>query len=57
MRLTEEVAQAMTTAGNNLLKAAESRDPQLMLAVLINTCEHLPDYKNVMLNNRDRVKK
>jgi len=57
MGQTEVVADAMRVAATNLAKAADSGDPQLMLAVLINTCEHLPSYKDAMLNNRERVRK
>lgn len=39
-----DVCDAMYTASDNLLKAVESGDADLMEAVLVNTLDALPSY-------------
>jgi len=43
-----DIDAAMTLAGRNLVDAADSQDPELMEAVLVNVLYALPSYLEVL---------
>jgi hypothetical protein len=43
-----DIDSAMTLAGRNLVDAADSQDPELMEAVLVNVLSALPSYLEVL---------
>jgi hypothetical protein len=43
-----DIDAAMTLAGRNLVDAAESQDPELMEAVMVNVLSALPSYLEVL---------
>jgi len=43
-----DIDAAMTLAGRNLVDAADSQDPELMEAVLVNVLSALPSYLEVL---------
>ncbi len=45
------IEQGIKLAGENLLAAYQSGEPELMQAVLINTLHALPSYLNVLQGN------
>jgi hypothetical protein len=43
-----DIDSAMTLAGRNLVDAADSQDPELMEAVIVNVLSALPSYLEVL---------
>ena len=43
-----DINDAMELAGRNLVDAAESQDPELMEAVMVNVLDALPSYLEVL---------
>jgi hypothetical protein len=43
-----DIDAAMTLAGRNLVDAADSQDPELMEAVMVNVLSALPSYLEVL---------
>jgi hypothetical protein len=43
-----DIDAAMTLAGRNLVDAADSQDPELMEAVIVNVLSALPSYLEVL---------
>ena len=46
-----KIEQGIKLAGENLLAAYQSGEPELMQAVLINTLESLPSYLDALVGN------
>ena len=46
--LLMDISDGMELAGRNLVDAAESQDPELMEAVMVNVLDALPSYLEVL---------